>query len=167
LDASMEAEAAQSQAELQARAFSEPLTEGQKGQPAEESSHAGRKGAFGALREKFKFLMPKRRQGAESDERVGKQPVPQVQPQAQQAGGAKPSHLEARTQEFQVTQADVFKRVKRLAEMLSAETKRREGAEHQADEVGQQRNELQTQIGKLREELESAQKQLQSQQEKS
>jgi hypothetical protein len=75
--------------------------------------------------------------------------------------------LEARTQELQAAQAEVQQQVKRLTEALAQETKRREGAEQQAGEIGQRRSELETELAQnqqaqasLRQELEASQKEL-------
>src|SRR5207253_1512283 len=52
----------------------------------------------------------------------------------------------ARIKELQVTQVEVEQQVKRLTEALAEETKRRESAERQAGEMGQQRGEVEARL---------------------
>src|SRR5262249_8867985 len=82
--------------------------------------------------------------------------------------------LTARATELQAAQADVLQQVKRLTESLTAETRRREGAEQQAGETDRQRKELESQLAEakqvqadLRQDLERALKQLLAQQKSS
>src|SRR5262249_24653576 len=53
----------------------------------------------------------------------------------------------------------------RLTEALSQETKRREGAELQADKIDQLRSKLESELGQLRQQLGSSQEQLVAQEE--
>jgi uncharacterized protein with von Willebrand factor type A (vWA) domain len=61
---------------------------------------------------------------------------------------------------LQSAQAEVEQQVNRLTEMLAQETRRREGAEQQAGEIGQRRRELEAQLGQLGQQLNEAQEQL-------
>src|SRR2546421_496387 len=73
----------------------------------------------------------------------------------QQNSAAERSQLEARIKEQQAAHVEVEQKVASLKETLVQETRRRESAEQQVDEIGKHRNELETQLGKLRQELEA------------
>src|SRR5207253_4665338 len=57
--------------------------------------------------------------------------------------------------------------VELLTEALAEETRRREGAEQQAGKFGQQRSDLEVELGQLRQQLEEARNQQRAQQESS
>ena len=77
--------------------------------------------------------------------------------------------LEARTRELQEAQAAAEERVAALMATLAEESKRREGAEQQAGEIGKRRRELEAELAenkqaqeRLRQQLEEVQKQAQA-----
>jgi len=69
--------------------------------------------------------------------------------------------------QLQATKAEVEQQVKGLAEKLAEETRRREGVEQQAGEIGQRRSDLEAELARLRQELETSQTQLRARQESS
>ncbi len=144
------------------------LPANEAGQSAEPSSRSGRPGALDAVRGfvegKLRLLIKgtaKATKGSASD-RAQKEP-----PAQPGITSAEPSPLETRAQELQSAHAEVFGRVKRLTDSLAEESKRREAAEQQADEVGQSRRDLEAQLAQLRRELEAAHRDLQVQQDRS
>src|SRR5262249_6835118 len=74
---------------------------------------------------------------------------------------------EAREKELQSAQANIEQQVQQLANALNEESKRREGAEQRAGEIGQQRGALELELGQLRRDLEKTQKDLLAQEERS
>jgi chromosome segregation ATPase len=73
--------------------------------------------------------------------------VSQTQLQAQRATSrSEQTRLEARANELEAAQADLWQQVKRLTETLGAETTRREDAERQTSEIGQRRSELEAEL---------------------
>src|SRR5207247_5575966 len=77
-----------------------------------------------------------------------------------------------RIKQLEAANSEAELKVKRVTETLAEETKRREGVEHQAGEIGEQKGKLEAELAeykqketKLRQELESARKQQQTQQE--
>ena len=83
--------------------------------------------------------------------------------------GAEQTKLQDRIKELQAVQTEVEQKVVTLTPALEQETKRREGAEQQAGELGQLRGKLETALAaarqehaNLRQELEQAQKQQQA-----
>jgi chromosome segregation ATPase len=80
------------------------------------------------------------------------------------------SRLEPRTLGLEAAEADAMQRVKRLTNALAKETRRREGAEQQAGNIGQRRSELEAQLAesqqtqaRLHQELQESKKQLEVQ----
>src|SRR5207253_1820066 len=95
-----------------------------------------------------------------------------VEPSQKELPAQESPRLEAH--ELQAAQAEVMQRVKRLTETLAEETKRREGAERQAGEIGQYRSKLEAELAenkqaqaRLQQELEASQKQLRAQRDSS
>ena len=87
---------------------------------------------------------------------------------------AEQARLEERIKELQAAKADVEQQVQKLTESFAHETKRREGAQQQAETIEQRRSELEAELAKnreaqaqLRQQLEQAQKQLEAVQQSS
>src|SRR5262249_39840544 len=81
---------------------------------------------------------------------------------------------EVRTQELLTMQGEIMQRVRRLMDALAQETKRRQGAEEQADQIDRHRSELEGELTKhqqaaarLQQDPGSSKKQLQEQQQSS
>jgi chromosome segregation ATPase len=72
----------------------------------------------------------------------------ELQDSQQESSGLEHTKLEARVSELQVARADMEQQIKQATEALAEESKRREGAEQQAKEIGQHRKELEAELPK-------------------
>src|SRR5262249_36412661 len=125
---------------------------------------AERKGVRGFL----KFLT-RRRDATDSEAQPAQAASSAEAPSKQRRGQSEP-----RTQELLAMQGEIVQRVRRLMDALAQETRRRQGAEQQADELDRHRTELEAELtqnkeaqAQLQQELETSRQKLQEQKESS
>jgi len=172
--------AAQAELNLKAPPSAEAEAEPNRRVEPEPSTPAGHRGGLHALREFLTDKIRFRQKGGTGQTRSGEnvRPVaaathqhheaapalPEALPAQPQLSGAAPSAVKVQAQQIQINQNDLLRRILRLTESLTKETKLREGAEKQVGQLEQTRSELEAQLKQTRDELE---KQLQTQHERS
>ncbi|MCX6923980.1 MAG: hypothetical protein NT154_12345, partial [Verrucomicrobia bacterium] len=118
------------------------------------------------LQDRFRRLFKVKPQDGSEHEAVEKAQHQKERAQPEDSG-TQQTEFAGLSQELQSAHLDLSRRVMRLTETLTKETRRREGALQQVRELEKRRSELEAQLGHLRQELAASQKQLQAQQEKS